>query len=244
MATVNATQTPQLTTNGQLIIGSTSAVPVAATLTAGAGITVTNGAGSITIAGSTPAPVFAAFRPTLAVDFCAICTMPGMFGDTQSDNLTQTLDFNSSAILMPFYTETAVTTVAMGIAVSVGLAASTATVGLYGSNSDFKPTGAPLAAGSVSTATNGRKEVATVVNLTAYTLYWAAVQLSSAITQSIRVTKFAVYPGNYMGTLGSGGAVPGYYNYIGAYSAGTLPTITTASVNAVGSGYGPIIYFR
>lgn len=36
-------------TNGMVAIGSTGATPVAATLTAGAGITVTNGAGSITI---------------------------------------------------------------------------------------------------------------------------------------------------------------------------------------------------
>lgn len=39
-------------TNGQLVIGSTSATPVATTLTAGAGIAITNGAGSITIASS------------------------------------------------------------------------------------------------------------------------------------------------------------------------------------------------
>lgn len=36
-------------TNGQLIIGSTGATPTAATLTAGANISITNGAGSITI---------------------------------------------------------------------------------------------------------------------------------------------------------------------------------------------------
>jgi hypothetical protein len=37
-------------TNGQLAIGSTGLDPVAATLTAGTGVTITNGAGSITIA--------------------------------------------------------------------------------------------------------------------------------------------------------------------------------------------------
>ena len=52
MTTNNVTNQPELTTNGQLLIGSTSANPVAATLTAGTGITVTNGAGSITIAAS------------------------------------------------------------------------------------------------------------------------------------------------------------------------------------------------
>src|ERR1700733_7940345 len=39
-------------TNGQLPIGSTGADPVLATITAGSGITVTNSAGSITIAAS------------------------------------------------------------------------------------------------------------------------------------------------------------------------------------------------
>src|ERR1700722_9035817 len=39
-------------TNGQLPIGSAGADPVLAALTAGTGITITNGAGSITIAGS------------------------------------------------------------------------------------------------------------------------------------------------------------------------------------------------
>ncbi len=39
-------------TNGQLAIGSTGADPTASTLTAGTGISITNGAGSITIAGS------------------------------------------------------------------------------------------------------------------------------------------------------------------------------------------------
>lgn len=48
---VNAgTWSIQALTNGQLLIGSTGAVPVAASLTAGTGITVTPGAGTITIA--------------------------------------------------------------------------------------------------------------------------------------------------------------------------------------------------
>lgn len=37
-------------TDGQVIIGSTAAIPVAATLTAGTGISITNAAGSVTIA--------------------------------------------------------------------------------------------------------------------------------------------------------------------------------------------------
>lgn len=41
-------------TNGQLVIGSTGADPVVANITAGAGISITNGAGSITIAAIDP----------------------------------------------------------------------------------------------------------------------------------------------------------------------------------------------
>lgn len=51
MATQNSWDTPQLTTNGQLVIGSTGARAVVAVLTEGEGIDITNGAGSITIAG-------------------------------------------------------------------------------------------------------------------------------------------------------------------------------------------------
>lgn len=43
-------------TNGQIPIGSTSAAPVLATITQGTGITVTNGAGTITIAAAPAAP--------------------------------------------------------------------------------------------------------------------------------------------------------------------------------------------
>lgn len=49
MATNNATNTPRLTSNGQLMIGSVGVNPVPATLTAGTNITITNGPGSITI---------------------------------------------------------------------------------------------------------------------------------------------------------------------------------------------------
>jgi hypothetical protein len=51
--TTGATGIPVLTalaTDGQLIIGSTAGVPAAATLTAGAGISISNGSNSITIA--------------------------------------------------------------------------------------------------------------------------------------------------------------------------------------------------
>ncbi len=51
-ADASGTLASQALTNGQVLIGSTGAQPVAATLTAGAGISVTNGAGTVTIAAS------------------------------------------------------------------------------------------------------------------------------------------------------------------------------------------------
>ncbi len=52
--TTNSTGVPAWSssmTNGQILIGSTGATPVTTTITAGAGISITNGAGSITISG-------------------------------------------------------------------------------------------------------------------------------------------------------------------------------------------------
>lgn len=64
MTTLNAIGTPQLTTNGQLIIGSTSNPPAVATLTAGANISITNGAGSITIAATNAEGAFSEVTTT------------------------------------------------------------------------------------------------------------------------------------------------------------------------------------
>jgi len=52
-------------TNGQIAIGSTGADPVPATITAGAGVTVTNGAGSITIASSSGVGGVGLYQPLI-----------------------------------------------------------------------------------------------------------------------------------------------------------------------------------
>jgi hypothetical protein len=52
-------------TNGQLIIGNTGSIPVAASLTAGSGIAITTGAASITIANSVP--LFRAYGPSAVI---------------------------------------------------------------------------------------------------------------------------------------------------------------------------------
>lgn len=61
---------PIVLTNGQLLIGSTGADPVAATLTAGFGVSITNGAGSISIAatGANPWVVVTGTSQTMSVN--------------------------------------------------------------------------------------------------------------------------------------------------------------------------------
>lgn len=54
-------------TNGQLLIGDGDGIPTAATLTAGSGITITNGAGTITIASNINATQLGV---TTTTDFC------------------------------------------------------------------------------------------------------------------------------------------------------------------------------
>jgi hypothetical protein len=49
MTTNNSWNSPNITDNGQILIGKSGSRPVAATLTPGAGISITNGTGSITI---------------------------------------------------------------------------------------------------------------------------------------------------------------------------------------------------
>lgn len=52
MTTQNVTNQPELVADGQLLIGSSAGGPLAANLTAGSNITITNANNSITIASS------------------------------------------------------------------------------------------------------------------------------------------------------------------------------------------------
>ena len=78
-------------TNGQLPIGSTGANPVPATLTAGSGITITNGAGTITIAASATVfpltPVAAAFPTT---------NFPQLVKNSDTNWTSYTLDYDQT----------------------------------------------------------------------------------------------------------------------------------------------------
>lgn len=78
-------------TDGQVIIGSTGATPVAASLTAGSGVTITPGAGTITIAatgsGGTVTSVSATLPLTSTGGNTPVIAMQGLTGLTQGDTL-------------------------------------------------------------------------------------------------------------------------------------------------------------
>ena len=65
--------------NGQLVIGSTGAAPVAAVLTAGAGTSIVNGAGSITISSTASGDNWSAIAAsqTMAPNNSYLCVAPG-----------------------------------------------------------------------------------------------------------------------------------------------------------------------
>lgn len=72
--TATASVTATALTNGQLLVGSTASAPVATTITAGSNITVTNGAGSITIAGTAPAQQLTLLKANSGTDASAGAT--------------------------------------------------------------------------------------------------------------------------------------------------------------------------
>jgi hypothetical protein len=156
--------------------------------------------------------------------------LPGVLGVTQSTTLIQTqgVVLNSNVVCFPFILPTNARLTSASISVSVGLAASTVTVGVYGDNGyNSVPSGAALTAVSIATASSGVKtgNFAATIPMYAGQFYWAAIQCSSAITLSL--------VNNIMNTTlwNSGG---GYSNILtpgmnlqtlaNAYSAGTLPT--------------------
>lgn len=73
------TKSAQMTANGQLIIGRAGLSPTVGTLTAGAGISITNGSGTITIAnaGAGPSWNFIAASQPMVADNGYVCIAPG-----------------------------------------------------------------------------------------------------------------------------------------------------------------------
>jgi hypothetical protein len=78
---------PITLTNGQILIGSTGSDPSAATLTQGTGITITNGAGTITIANSEPAGTTWSVKTTATT----LAAFNGYFNNASTGSVTFTL---------------------------------------------------------------------------------------------------------------------------------------------------------
>lgn len=179
------------------------------------------------------------------------CQMPGMLNDVQSDSITQSMGtiLNGSVFLVPFYLSTAWTVTALYLIVKTGLAASTATMGIYastpasGGTHANKPVGSALVAGSVATtASNSIVNISFSQALSANTLYFAALQLSSSTTLAIAVGGInfgsAVVTGVNGGITAHLGSI---LTYSSAYSAGTLPTLTQTSIANTALNYCPIM---
>ena len=194
---------------------------------------------AIVLSSGTPTPAQMPVNP-----FLSVCALPGVMGGTLSDNITQTMDLNSQILFMPFYVTKDYTTTGFKINVETGLAASTATLGVWAANSNYLASGAPLGSVQYNTATTGEKSQALVISFTANVIYWVGIQLSSAVTQSIVVCSQNFAGGSPANEfLGGSSYKPSCFNLTNTYTAGVMPTINPASLDAVGYGYAPFILF-
>lgn len=173
--------------------------------------------------------------------------LPGVLGVTQSTTLTQTQGtlLNSNVVCFPFILPTNAILNSASINVSVGLAASTVTVGVYGDNGyESLPSGAALAAVSIATATTGVKlaNFSSTVPMYAGQFYWAAIQCSSAVTLSLvnNIMNTALWNagGGYSNLMTPGMNLSTLAH---AYSAGTLPTWSGSASSF--QAYLPLINF-
>lgn len=154
-------------TNGQLPIGSAGADPVLATITAGTGVTVTNGAGSITIAASGSVPLTFAADSGSATPSAGTITMHGgnnistsAAGSTVTYNVAGTT--NHSIQLGN----------ASGSLTSLGVATN-GQIPIGSSGAD--PVLATITAGSNITVTNGAGSITIAANSGAVTYNYTSV---------------------------------------------------------------------
>lgn len=119
---VVATSAP---TNGQLLIGSTGAIPAVASLTQGTGITVTNGAGTITIAATGGGSRTVSTKTT---NYSVLSGDSGTFFDNTGagGSVNFTLPTAAAGLWYTFYTDAVQTvTVTAGASTTIQLGGST-----------------------------------------------------------------------------------------------------------------------
>lgn len=200
-------------TNGQIPIGSTGADPVLAAITAGTGISVTNGAGSITIAtGSSVASSFPTDSGTAIPSAGALTIGGGSNINTSGAGSTVTINLNNSPSVSGSLT--AGTTVTGG----TGIIATTGNINASSGNVSASGT---VTAGTGLIATTGG------VTVNAGNLNLPSTTSTSGNIKINNITNLHSYSGS-----GGGGNLflgPGAGNY----------TLTTAAGNViVGNGAG------
>lgn len=236
--TIAVNSVPSLTTNGELLIGNTGGAPIAATLTAGAGITITNGHGSISIA-STVTGV----SPGIGLQFIAD-NYPLLFPGAAVSNVignTQTVagdatEFSTLVNYMPFYIPNNYTVDNVYINVTAAHAASSINIGLYHSAAlNTGPTGAAINVINIPTTSTGEQLVAWGQPLLANTMYWAGVQFSTATTlalTALTINPLINYgPGNSYITSNTTPMPSNLWAQANAFSAGVMPA--ASALNAL-----------
>jgi hypothetical protein len=178
-------------TNGEILVGSTGADPVPATITEGTGITVTNGPGSITISATGGAGANWPYGAGFLEGEGGLFTLPGTFGATTSTTQATPQDATNlftNMLLIPIMCVNGFTISDWIINVSVALAGSSVNLSIYDSDSSFAfPASSSAALGGVNitTASTGFRFGSLSLALSANTLYWLGVQFSTATTLSV-----------------------------------------------------------
>lgn len=198
-------------TNGQILIGSTGATPAAATLTAGSGVTITNGAGTITIAATNPMPAGSVNNSTLRYNLATtswventsvLATSAGALTATRA-----TLEGTTNQLVLGVTNTTTITAPAPA-------AARTYTIPDAGANVEFV-----MAAGNQSIG--GTKTFTSAVNLSSQT---ANAILTTDASKNVASTSLT----NGQLLIGSTGATP------------TAATLTAGSGITITNGAGSI----
>ncbi|MBS1560626.1 MAG: hypothetical protein JSS89_03395 [Bacteroidetes bacterium] len=195
-------------TDGQILIGSTGATPAAATLTAGSGITITNGAGTITVAAMNPMPAGTTNNATLRYNLATTAWVENTSVlATSAGALTAvraTLQGTTNQLVLGVTNTTTITSPAP-------VAARTYTIPDAGANTEFV-----MAAGNQSIG--GTKTFTSAVNLSSQS---ANAILTTDASKNVASTTLA----NGQLLIGSTGAAPA----AAALTAGSGITITNGA---------------
>ena len=222
-------------TNGQLPIGSTGADPVLATLTAGTGITITNGAGSITI--SSGSAVSESF-PTDTGTATPSAGVLNIFGD--SHNVTTTGSGNTVHVGLTGITQHSIQVGGASEALTQLGVATNGQLPIGSTGAD--PVLAAISSGNNITVTNGAGSISVAVTgTTNHTLQignasGSLTSLAAATNGQLAIGSTGADPVIAALTAGTGITVTNGAGSITISATGTT-TLTVTSVNHAASPY-------